>query len=659
MKLVDSNRNIKERISRYVIVTIIAVVAVFILFLGTVANSFQASKNKQNQIAETMKLVNNIEGWYNEQITAVNMIVTSIEHYDMTSNSEYDLQQYLAKCLASNETVYDYYVGMEDTTCYFGGGWEPAPGEYDPTTRDWYQSAKASKEIDISEAYVDVDSGRMVITISKAIQKDGNVVGVLAADIFIDDMVAMADSAYDSKARFAVLVDKAGTILTHKNKDYIPSVDKDGNEKLTSYKDAKIKDKLIGSEKVEQMVAGGNVYSSIGLNDLGVTVICATSFWNYYNGIIIFYVMCLILLIAAAVGCSTSVKKILQPMFAPLNELNVVADNMSNGILSYEAEYRSEDEIGEVCLAIEGSNAAIRQYIDDISEKLEAMSQGDFTVRVDMDYIGDFASLKDSINQIGESLCESMRVISETADAVHSSAEMVAGGASSLAEDVEKVTTLVDEVDREIVQVKDEFDGNYKQVDESMAISDEAKDALDAGNDEMANLMVAMEKITATSNQIAEIIEIINGIAGQTNLLALNASIEAARAGEAGKGFAVVADSVRDLSVQTSDAAASTTQLIKESAAAVEEGSRMVELAKASMQIILEKNANVNDHVKDIASSIRSEVQIIDLVSNNFKTMEDFATNTSSTSEECVALSNELYEQVDRMHEIIAQFKVD
>ena len=62
--------------------------------------------------------------------------------------------------------IYDYYVGMSDTTCYFGGGWEPEPGEYDPTTRDWYKAALTSNDVQVSEAYVDAETGRVVITMS-------------------------------------------------------------------------------------------------------------------------------------------------------------------------------------------------------------------------------------------------------------------------------------------------------------------------------------------------------------------------------------------------------------------------------------------------------------------------------------------------------------
>jgi NAD(P)-dependent dehydrogenase (short-subunit alcohol dehydrogenase family) len=167
----------------------------------------------------------------------------TIENYGMTSDEKFELQKYLAHMLSKNELngIYDYYIGMEDKTCYFGGGWEPAPGEYDPTTRDWYKNSMNSEDVEISEAYVDADSGRVVITMSLPIHVDGKVVGVLAADIFTDDVQTKASEAFgEDDSKYVILLDKAGTVLAHKNPDFLPKADSDGNEILTSADDAGI-----------------------------------------------------------------------------------------------------------------------------------------------------------------------------------------------------------------------------------------------------------------------------------------------------------------------------------------------------------------------------------------------------------------------------------
>lgn len=664
-ELLSKSVSIKERITRYVGITVAIVVVIVATVLGLVTSA--SLDKRSNLIVEgnAENLANQVQGWFNEEISYVDTLVHTIEYYNLPGNPEETTpREFLEDALKRHPEVYDYYLCLDDTTCYFGGGWEPAPGEYDPTTRDWYKEAKAANgEPVVSEAYVDVDSGRMVITISQAVKPGGQFVGCLAADIFIDDITKMAQENYSSSVGYAVIVDKAGSILTHKADKFIPAVDSEGNEIISSYADAKIPEALIAQPvtTIKKKLDFDNslmVFSSAYLEKEGVTCVYVYSGLVYFSGLIAFILGCGIIFIIATVSIRKSVKNILGPMFKPLDELMVVANDMTNGDLSYTAQYRIPDEIGTVCLAIEGADAAIKSYIDDIGEKLRAMEQGDFTVAVDKEYIGDFAPLKDSINEIGQALRKAMAEIATSADNVYAGAQDVAGGAGGLADEVTSVTRLVEEGNQSIEDVVSEFDTNKEIAEASIQIAEEATEKLTRGNEQMQELLAAMNKISETSTQIDAIIETINNIASQTNLLALNASIEAARAGEAGRGFAVVADSVRELAEKTAEAAVDTTKLIKLSNDAVEEGSRLVHETAENMQIIVENNVRVNNQIRAIADSIERENQIISSVNDNFNNISSHTMNNSATSEECVALSEELFSQVELMHSILGEFKI-
>lgn len=658
-----SSRDIKTRIRNYVQLTILIVVVIFVVVLGGVSSYFILNQEKSEQKVETQKLLTEVDDWFSKQISDMKIILNTIESFDMTENPDMDLMKYLEENVKINDTVYDYYIGLADTTCFFGSGWEPAPGEYDPTERAWYQDTKETNDASVSEAYVDAETGRIVITISLPIHRNGEFIGAFAADIFIDDLVAMAEGMADDSSHYAILVDKAGTIISHKNKKYLPAVTASGDEELTNCKDIKIPEKLIHATKLAQKKTfntanGFTIMTAGSIEGTGFSVISVAEGVNYYKGIIIFYVCCVVLLLITLAAIKTSVNNILIDMFLPMQELLRVADNMSSGDLAYTAEYTNNDEIGALCLAIQYSNAAIKAYIDDIGEKLAAMADGDLTVHIDMDYVGDFAKLKESINAISDALRETMMLLTDSANVVYKSAENVAGGAGGLANDVQNVTELAEDVDTQVVSVQEQFKSSIEKTKESMRLSEETKTELGRSYVQMQDLLTAMEKITEKSRSIADIIMIINDIASQTNLLALNASIESARAGEAGRGFAVVANSVRELAEKTTEAASSITDLIAESETAVRDGNELVRISAENMQSIVAQTEAVNKHMRLVEEAILYESSVVEKVADNVANMTEFTTNTSATSQECVALSEELYEQVDKMHEIIGKFQL-
>lgn len=510
---------------------------------------------------------------------------------------------------------------------------------------------------------MDADSGRMVVTISKSLHENGKVVGVLAADIFIDSVTKMAREACTSESQYVILVDDAGSILTHRAEAFIPTVDAEGNEVIASFEEAGIADKLVQNfnivmDKAMDFDNAFRVFTAKYTEDIGLTVIYVINGWSYFSGILFFLLGCAVIMVVAIISAKYSVKKVLPPMFAPLKKLQDVANNMSNGILDYRSEYMAEDEIGSLCIAIEKSNATIRSYIEDIADKLDAMAQGDFTVMVEREYIGDFMPLRDSINEIAEALRIAMRQISEEAEKVYHSAQDVEKDATTLAEDVKAVTSLIEEGNQDVSRVYNEFQMNRDVAERSMSISDEAQTQLLHGNEQMEQLLQAMEKINDTSVKISEIIETINNIASQTNLLALNASIEAARAGETGKGFAVVADSVRELAGKTAEAAVDTADLINLSRMAVDEGRTIAKTTADNMQLLVSKTNDVSSQISVIVDSIENETDIIENVNKKFENISGYTENNSTTSEECAMLSKQLFEQVENMNQIITKFKI-
>ena len=664
MKEKKEARTIRQKLTVFMTSSITASMAALIGVLGVMAIVFLVDLTNELQNTETLAVEEEVSIWYAERMAELRSIRNTVENYNMTSDSSYDLQGYLAHMLAEYEDngIYDYYIGMADKTCYFGGGWEPAPGEYDPTTRDWYKNAVSAEDVIVSEAYVDAETGRVVITMSAPVHENGNVVGVIAADIFTDDVQALAADSFDrADTKYVVLIDSAGTILAHKNSEFLPTVDSSGEEVLTNYKDAKIPEKVVGSAEMKKAIGNDyrgvfRVYTGQDIQGAGVTAIVVDEGTHYYRGVILFVITCSILVFVIYFVVQRRVKSKLYPLLDPLKELVTVADNMSRGQLDYKPEHISDDEIGDLYIAIEKSNESIRSYIGDVAEKLEAISNGDLRAQVTMDYIGDFEVLKTSINKISESLNMSMQTILRSADSVHEHAKNVSGEASELSANVSNVNERISGIHEGISAIRQKYEESLNSASESLQLSDNASEALKGSYKQLDSLLTAMETISDKSNRIVEIINTINQIAAQTNLLALNASIEAARAGEAGRGFAVVADNVQVLAAQTAQAVSDSEGLIRESVSAVEEGRHIVDIAVEKMKSAVEKNEDVHTHIISMTDSIREETSIVENVAQSIRGIDDFARKTESASKECVDMTKGLYDEVDTMHEIVGRF---
>ncbi len=661
----STNITIKKKLIKFVITILFAAVISLAFVLGCVSVGFQMNLSKKLQNSETEAVEQQINVWYSERLSEVRTIRDTIEHYDMTANPDCDLQGYLAEVLARNEEkgIFDYYVGMQDTTCYFGGGWEPEPGEYDPTTRDWYKDAMAKKgDLLISPAYVDAETGRIVVTASTTITSGGKVIGVLAADIFTDDVQAIASKAFpDGSTKYVVIVDGAGTVIAHKNKEYLPTADANGEEILTNYKDAHVPEDIINKTELTRKTGKDHagmfrIYTGKYIPQAQVTVLVVDTGLHYYSGVFVFLLCCIALIIIIIFVNTKFAKTMLYPLLDPLNELMVVSENMGKGKLDYAAQYTKNDEIGTLCKAIERSNKAVKRYLQNVDNDLQQIANGDLTAHSQSVYEGDFIALGNSINGIASSLDNTMKSVLESAEAVHESTDNVSTEAKGLAEQVSGVTGLIDDATQQIIKVQDKFTDSLTQADRSKELSNTACEALNESHEQLKLLAEAMTRISEKSNSIAEIIQIINNIAAQTNLLALNASIEAARAGEAGRGFSVVADNVRVLADQTKDAVADSERLISESTQAVAEGGELVEKVVNSIQGVVDKTHDVDGQISEITALIKEETEIIGNITTNIKQIEEFADQTRTTSMECVSVTETLSDEVEKMRNAVGKF---
>ena len=201
-------------------------------------------------------------------------------------------------------------------------------------------------------------------------------------------------------------------------------------------------------------------------------------------------------------------------------------------------------------------------------------------------------------------------------------------------------------------QVKDTAKNALEAKEQSSTAGDEVEEC----NQQMQDMIAAMEEITRTSNEINKIVKTIESIAFQTNILALNAAVEASRAGVAGKGFAVVADEVRNLASKSSAASQNTAELIESAIRAVERGTMIAGSTAESLVKVMEEVRIASSKVDMIADAAEEQAGAIEQVTLGMDQISNVVQTNSDTAVESAAASQELSQQADMLKNLVAKF---
>ncbi len=348
----------------------------------------------------------------------------------------------------------------------------------------------------------------------------------------------------------------------------------------------------------------------------------------------------------------------------PLAEITRVAGRLEQGDLGLSAGQEieisvdSNDEVGELAQIFRETIRRLRAYIGEISDVLEAIAGGDLTSAARQDYVGDFMSIKRSMEDISTKLNDTMGKIHESASQVSAGSEQVSNSAQALAQGATEQASSVQELSATISDISENAQRTAQATREAGQFVEQAGAQLDISVEYVKQLNVAMERISSSSEEIGKIIASIENIAFQTNILALNAAVEAARAGSAGKGFAVVADEVRSLATRSDEAAKATKDLIESSIAAVAEGSSVVNEVTAALGRTSESAGGVTAKMSIVVDAVEKQTNAIAQVTEGIDQISSVVQTNSATSEESAAASQELSSQASLMKNLVSAFRL-
>lgn len=369
--------------------------------------------------------------------------------------------------------------------------------------------------------------------------------------------------------------------------------------------------------------------------------------------------MALILLIWTAFNQKIYLTFVRKELIEPVQIIEQEMLHISKGDLNHEFELKAdESEIGQLVGAIISTKQYLVMVISDISRIMKCLAEGDLTIAIDKEYIGDFKAIRASSETILNNMNDTFAVIQATAEKVGIGAKQMAIAANQLAQGSSEQGTAVEALTKNMEEISKSIALTAEQADCSKDTAESAGKCLEEGTQKMSRLSEAMEVIKKCSEQIGGISATISGIASQTNLLALNAAIEAARAGEAGKGFAVVAEEVKELAGNSADAVKQTDELVQRTIEAVERGIMLSEETKEALGEVGRLAAESIQSMVEVAESTEVQAKQIKEATDNIINISEKVQSNSAATEETSAAGEEQSEQSQNLNEQLEKFKL-
>ena len=371
--------------------------------------------------------------------------------------------------------------------------------------------------------------------------------------------------------------------------------------------------------------------------------------------ILVIFLSGLIIFLIGIIAISAIAKR----MADPIKDASERLKKLSLGNLKDEVViFQAEDEIGDLTQALAKTVQTWRDYIGDISSSLAELDKGNLTLAMHMEYVGDFAPIKESFQHTINTLNNTFKKLNESAEQVASGAEQVASGAQALSQGTTEQASSVEELAATINEIHNHVANNAENAKLASQQALSAATELEQGKKQMEQMTFAMNQINDSSSEISKIIKTIEDIAFQTNILALNAAVEAARAGSAGKGFAVVADEVRNLASKSAEASKNTAVLIEATVHSVQEGADIANQTAASLERIVRSSEESSKLVHEISKASQEQAASIAQVTLGIDQISSVVQTNSATSEQSAAASQELSSQAQILENLVRQFKI-
>lgn len=344
------------------------------------------------------------------------------------------------------------------------------------------------------------------------------------------------------------------------------------------------------------------------------------------------------------------------------NAVSVFRDNaIERARLEHEAEsnrIQAEKERLDRDAQKAREAAEVQQAVEEIGTGLSNLANGNVAYRVNTRFTPALESLRVDFNESMEKLHQTLRTVGENARTIDAGAAEIRQASDDLSKRTEQQAASVEETAAALEQITTTVKDATSRAEEAGALVERTRAGAERSGDVVRNAVSAMHQIEKSSQEISNIIGVIDDIAFQTNLLALNAGVEAARAGDAGKGFAVVAQEVRELAQRSANAAKEIKSLITTSGDQVRSGVSLVGETGKALEKIVEEVRQINSHVAAIVKGAREQAIGLQEINTAVNSMDQGTQQNAAMVEETTAASYSLAKEASSLNQLLSQFRM-
>ncbi len=303
----------------------------------------------------------------------------------------------------------------------------------------------------------------------------------------------------------------------------------------------------------------------------------------------------------------------------------------------------------------------VRAIVTPLNEAVaiaNAVASGDLTSRIDVNSTNETGRLLQALKIMNDNLVDLVSKVRMGTDQITTASSEIASGNLDLSQRTEEQASSLEETASSMEELTSTVRQNADNARQANQLAAGASEVAVKGGAVVGQVVQTMSSINASSKKIVDIISVIDGIAFQTNILALNAAVEAARAGEQGRGFAVVATEVRTLAQRSAAAAKEIKELISDSVSKVEDGTRLVDEAGATMDEIVSAVKRVTDIMSEISAASQEQSSGIEQVNQAVTQMDEVTQQNAALVEEAAAAAESMQDQAQALTQAVTIFKL-